>query len=439
MDWVEENIEKGVSGKKILAVLRNKGFHPTRNKELMELLTAFDSLNIRQPVASTNVEVAKKAAKAEAEQGSSRMPLRSPMASASTPHLPPLGRSALPTEQPPPTLRPAFYHPQRDPTGRMIPVSPLQGSRDNAHLPRLKYSGTMVEGVPGRGKADTALGMSLRSPMDDMNQQRREGKMNVTTLRGALPRRVELEQEVSKSGFALTNMNSLLSDGSRSTHFPAATGAVTAENILSLSTIPIADSKRIPPVWTAWIRDNLGRGVKGRTIMLILEKHGFNPRMNPTLVQALTQSDRGPLALKRAEIRKAVAKEAEKKIALQRAKEERRKARRDAMEYARSQGLLAGFEEVGSSSGSEDEDDPKADDQPKFLSYRDKVLAKALANAGLGGEDFPDDGGPNSKGQRDLGLADEDPEGGGTFWGAIKRGDAREVERYLAGGIVSGH
>lgn len=462
----QTNLHRGVSGPKVLQTLRDKGFQPTRNKELMQVVAAYDSLKVKPKNAILNTATLKAEMKRNLEtsqqggrtggstahlRASSRprnensMSLSSPLMTGRNAQR--RSRSSLPAvkapeqEGAPPTLRPSYYRPHLGPDGNVLPLSPVQDqgraqspSQTKTRFPPLSQS--MLPGVPGRGGATRAAGTSPTSIHASRVTDRALGETTTVTFRRSNPRYHEVETSAKEQGFSLSHLDATFqSTGS----WEDMTAHLRGTDGVRLSSIPILDSKKLPPVWVAWVRDCFSRGVEGEIILNILTRHGFNPRANPSLTQALLQEEQTPVAVKRSEIRDAIVDAEEKKLARERAKQEKRLQKQRAVDYARRQGMMAGYELVDSDEdeevrGDSDEEDKGLEIQP--LSYKDRVLAKALAQRGGGDEARPKLD-PTDDMFEEEGLIWKKDEEPGTFHSAIMRGDEDEVERFLIGGAVS--
>ena len=64
-----------------------------------------------------------------------------------------------------------------------------------------------------------------------------------------------------------------------------ATGRVTSMPTTATIVGSLTRSEPLPPQWTAWLRDNIARGVDRGLLLELLIKHGFEPEKNPYVTQ----------------------------------------------------------------------------------------------------------------------------------------------------------
>jgi hypothetical protein len=99
-------------------------------------------------------------------------------------------------------------------------------------------------------------------------------------------------------------------------------------------------SDPLPPQWTAWLRDNIARGVDRGLLLELLIKHGFEPEKNALVTQALTDVVEEPTHYSRVKLRQAAAKQNEA-VLLRKREEAEFAAKKDrALDFASERAVV---------------------------------------------------------------------------------------------------
>ena len=110
----------------------------------------------------------------------------------------------------------------------------------------------------------------------------------------------------------------------------------------------LVQSDPLPPQWTAWLRDNIARGVDRGLLLELLIKHGFQPERNPLLTQALTESIEEPTHFSRVKLRQLTAQQNEAALKKQREAAEAAAKKDRALDFASERTIVGAVSPLNS-------------------------------------------------------------------------------------------